>query len=174
MVFYWTVYLILTIFGSKSNNNCKGIRKMLKNGCPLPVSEKRQRVTVRSGIEKLVSRDGTMANVSSLVLRAKVPFREQTYSGWHSISREHALLGQYSSDAHRYRIHPERFLDDRLCVSGSFQNFFRDRCVFVGQQDARFSVHFLLRVRVRRQMVQPETARIRALFNMQSYVPYNS
>lgn len=102
-------------------------------------------------------------------LRAKVDTTtvgsRHTYPGRHSVSREHALLGQHSADAHRYRIHPERFLDDRLRVSGSFQNFFRDRCTFVGQQVARFGVHFLLRVRVRRQMVQPETARIRALFN---------
>lgn len=74
MMFYWTVYSILTIFERKSNNNCKGIRKMLKNGFLSPVSEKRQRVTVWSEIENLVSRDGTIANVSSLVYAQRSRF----------------------------------------------------------------------------------------------------
>jgi len=40
------------------------------------------------------------------------------YSCRDSVSRKHALLWQYPTDAHRYRIHPEHLLDDRFRVHG--------------------------------------------------------
>lgn len=95
--------------------------------------------------------------------RAQIVNNVNTYPGRNSVPGEHAILGQHTADAHRYRIHAKRLFDSRFRVHGSFQHSVRDRRILVRQKVSRFFVHCRLRARVRRQMIESETTRIRHL-----------